>query len=133
MKHLKVIYIIWLRQLKRFIRSYSRIFGSLAQPLLFLVALGYGFGSIYEQAGGGNYIQFLAPGVIAMTVIFTAMFNGTSLVFDKQFGFVKETLVAPVSRFSIMFGRALGGATVATIQGVIVFFLAMLFGFSPIS
>jgi len=129
---MRVIYIIWLRQIKRFIRSYSRMVASLAQPLLFLIALGYGFGSIYEQAGQGSYIQFLAPGIIAMTVIFTATFNGASLVFDKQFGFIKETLVAPVSRVSIMLGRALGGATVACFQGIVVFFLAMLFGFMPV-
>src|SRR4030042_3939135 len=107
-------YIMWLRQLKRYWRSKPRVRGSLAQPVLFLVALGFGFGPIFEKAGGGNYIQFLAPGIIAMSVLFTSMFNGISLIWDKQFGFLKETLVAPVSRAKILLGRTLGGATVAT-------------------
>ena len=125
------IYILWLRQLKRFIRSKSRIIGSLGQPLLFLVALGFGFGPIYQKAGGGNYIQFLAPGIIAMGIIFSAIFMGIEIIWDRQFGFLKETLVAPVSRFKIMIGRTLGGATVATIQGIIIFFISLLAGFRP--
>lgn len=125
------IYILWLRQLKRYFRSRARMVGSLGQPILFLVALGFGFGPIYAKAGGGNYIQFLAPGVISMAILFTAMFAGIEVIWDRQFGFLKETLVAPVSRFSIMLGRTLGGATVATIQGVIVLFLTLLVGFRP--
>src|SRR5512138_741882 len=109
----KAIYILWLRQLKRYSRSKARIIGSLGQPLLFLVALGFGFGPIYTRAGGGNYIQFLAPGIIAMSILFTAIFSGIEIIWDRQFGFLKETLVAPVSRFSIMLGRTMGGATVA--------------------
>jgi ABC-2 type transport system permease protein len=105
--------------------------GSIGQPLLFLVALGFGFGPIFQKAGGGNYMQFLAPGVIAMGILFTAMFMGIEIIWDKQFGFLKETLVAPVSRFSIMLGRTLGGATVALFQGVIVFLLSLLIGFRP--
>ena len=77
---MEVVYILWLRQLKRYVRSRSRIVGSLAQPLLFLVALGFGFGPIYARAGGGNYIQFLAPGVIAMGILFTAMFSGIEVL-----------------------------------------------------
>jgi len=107
--------------------------GSLGQPLLFLAALGFGFGPIYEKAGGGNYMNFLAPGIIAMGVLFTAMFNGVEVIWDKQFGFLKETLVAPVSRVEIMVGRTLGGATVATIQGIIIFLLSLLVGFRPFS
>ncbi len=128
---MNIIYILWLRQLKRYIRSKARIVGSLGQPILFLVALGYGFGPIYSQAGGGNYIQFLAPGIVAMSVLFTAIFSGIELIWDKKFGFLKETLVAPVSRLKIMFGRTLGGATVATVQGIVVLVLASLFGFKP--
>jgi len=105
--------------------------GSLGQPLLFLIALGFGFGPIFEKAGGGNYIQFLAPGIIAMSILFTAIFSGMEIIWDKQFGFLKETLVAPVSRFSIMIGRTLGGATVAVFQGLLVFLIAMLIGFRP--
>ncbi len=130
---MSTIYILWLRQLKRYLRSRSRIIGSLGQPLLFLVALGFGFGPIYERAGAGNYLQFLVPGVVAMSVLFTAMFSGIEVIWDRQFGFLKETLVAPVSRLRIMIGRTLGGATVATLQGVIVFFLSFFVGFRPAS
>jgi ABC-2 type transport system permease protein len=130
-KYSKVIYILWLRQLKRYSRSRARIVGSLAQPTLFLVAMGFGFGPIFQKAGGGNYIQFLAPGIIAMSIIFTAMFGGMEVIYDRQFGFLKETLVAPVPRWTIMLGRTLGGATVATSQGLVVFFIALLVGFRP--
>lgn len=128
---MSTIYILWLRQLKRYFRSKARMIGSAGQPLLFLVALGFGFGPIFQKAGGGNYIQFLAPGVIAMGILFTAMFMGIEIIWDKQFGFLKETLVAPVSRMSIMLGRTLGGATVAILQGVIVFLIAWAIGFRP--
>ncbi len=130
---MSTVYILWLRQLKRYIRSRSRIVGSLGQPALFLVALGFGFGPIFQKAGGGNYIDFLAPGVIAQGILFTAIFSGIELIWDRQFGFLKETLVAPVSRFEIMLGRTLGGATIATLQGVIVFVLTLLVGFRPYS
>ncbi len=126
---METIYILWLRQLKKYFRSKSRIIGSLAQPLLYLVAFGYGFGSIFSKAGQGNYIQFLAPGIIAMSVLFTAIFTGIEIIWDRQFGFLKETMVAPVSRFSIMLGRTLGGATVATLQGLIVLILSIFVGF----
>jgi len=130
---MQAIYILWLRQLKRYWRSKSRIVGSLGQPLLFLVALGFGFGPIYQKAGGGSYIEFLAPGIIAMSVIFTAIFSGIEIIWDRRFGFLKETLVAPVSRLAIMLGRTLGGATVATLQGCVVFVLSMIIGFRPVS
>jgi ABC-2 type transport system permease protein len=103
----------------------------LGQPILFLVALGFGFGPIYKRAGGGNYINFLAPGIIAQGVLFTAIFSGIELIWDRQFGFLKETLVAPVSRFEIMLGKTLGGATIAAMQGIIIFFLSLLVGFRP--
>lgn len=133
MKNLKIIYILWLRQLKRYVRSKSRMIGSLGQPLLFLVALGFGFGPIYAKAGGGNYMQFLAPGVMCMSILFTSVFSGIEIIWDRQFGFLKETLVAPVPRIYIMIGRTLGGATVATIQGLVVFVLTFFVGFRPIS
>ncbi|RLC36880.1 multidrug ABC transporter permease [Candidatus Falkowbacteria bacterium] len=126
---MSTIYILWLRQIKRYSRSRARIIGSLGQPLLFLVALGFGFGPIYAKAGGGDYIQFLAPGIIAMSILFTAVFSGIEIIWDKQFGFLKETLVAPVKRIKIMIGRTLGGATVALMQGVVVLILASLVGF----
>ena len=123
------IYVLWLRQLKRYIRSKPRIVASLGQPLLFLLALGFGFGPVFQKAGQGNYIQFLAPGVIAMTILFTSIFSGIELIFDRQFGFLKEMLVAPVPRLLIMLGRTLGGATVAIIQGLIVVVICLIAGF----
>ncbi|MBX4199005.1 ABC transporter permease [Candidatus Parcubacteria bacterium] len=128
---MNTIYILWQRQVKKFLRSRSRIVGALGQPLFYLLALGYGFGSIFKQAGQGNYLQFLSPGVVAMTILFTSIFGGIEVIWDKQFGFLKETLVAPVSRLNIMLGRTLGGATVATVQGLLVIILAMIFGFRP--
>jgi ABC-2 type transport system permease protein len=125
------IYILWLRQLKRYVRSKSRIVGSLGQPILFLLALGYGLGPVFEKAGQGNYVNFMAPGVIAMSVLFMAVFGGIEIIWDRQFGFLKETMVAPVSRTSIMIGRTLGGATVALIQGVLIFVITVIAGFRP--
>ena len=123
------IYILWLRAMKRYTRSRARIIASLGQPLLFLLGLGFGLGPVFEKAGHGSYIQFLAPGVIAMTVLFTSIFSGIELIWDRQFGFLKETLVAPVPRILIMIGRVLGGATVALIQGLIVFAICLIAGF----
>ncbi len=126
---MNTIYILWLRQLKRYFRSRSRLVGALGQPLLFLVALGFGFGPIYQRAAGESYMKFLVPGIIAMSVLFTAMFSGIEIIWDRQFGFLKETLVAPVSRMEIMIGRTLGGATVAIFQGTVVLLISFLIGF----
>src|ERR1700724_1379917 len=126
---MSVVYALWLRQLKRYVRSRARIVGALGQPLLFLLALGFGFGPIFERAGQGSYIQCLAPGVISMPVLFTSIFSGIELIWDRQFGFLKETLVAPVPRLTIMIGRTLGGATVAVLQGLIVVVICLLAGF----
>lgn len=124
-------YILWLRQIKKYLRSTPRIIGSLGQPLLFLLALGFGLGPIFQKAGAGNYIEFLIPGIIAMSILFTSIFSGIELISDKQFGFLKETLVAPVSRFSIMLGRTLGGATTALLQGTIILAISFALGFRP--
>ncbi len=128
---MKKIYILWLRQIKKYLRSRARMIGSLAQPILYLLALGYGFGTVFEQAGQGNYLNFLAPGIVGMSILFTAIFSGMELIWDRQFGFLKETLVAPMPRFHIMIGRTLGGATIATMQGLLVMLIAFLFGFRP--
>ncbi len=130
---MSAIYIMWMRQLKRYWRSKGRVIGSLGQPILFLVALGFGFSGIYAKAGGGDYMQFLAPGVISMAILFTSMFSGMEVIWDRQFGFLKETLVAPVSRWTIMMGKTLGGATIALIQALIVFIITLLIGFRPVS
>lgn len=131
MNYANVIYILWIRQLKRYVRSRARLISSVAQPLLFLVALGFGFGPIYAKAGGGDYVTFLAPGIISMSMLFTSMFGGIEVIWDKQFGFLKETLVAPVPRVVIMLGRTAGGATVAMIQGVVIFLVTLIVGFRP--
>ena len=96
-----VIYILWLRQLKRYLRSRARIVSSLAQPLIYLLAMGYGLSPVFKQANMGNYIQFVTPGLIGMTILFTSIFSGIELLMDRQFGFLKETLVAPVPRGTI--------------------------------
>jgi len=125
---MNVIYVLWLRQIKKYLRSRSRVIASLAQPLLFLFALGYGLGPTYQKAGNGDYIQFLAPGVVAMAILFTSVFSGIEIIWDRQFGFLKETLVAPVPRIQIVLGRTLGGATVAMFQGFIVFLFCLIAG-----
>jgi ABC-2 type transport system permease protein len=126
---MSAIYILWLRQLKRYFRTRIRILSSLGQPVLFLVSLGFGFGPLYQRAGAGNYLQYLVPGVIAMGVLFPAVFSGIEIIWDRQFGFLRETLVAPVSRFQIVLGRTLGGATTALIQGTIVLMICSVAGF----
>jgi ABC-2 type transport system permease protein len=128
---MRTIYILWIRQLKRYVRSRARIVASLGQPLLFLLGLGFGMGPVFQKAGQGNYIQFLAPGIVGMTLLFTSVFSGMELIWDRQFGFLKETLVAPVPRLLIMIGRTLGGATVAIIQGSIVILICLAAGFRP--
>jgi len=130
---MSAIYILWIRQLKRYVRSRARIVGSLGQPLLFLLGFGLGFGPVFQKAGHGSYMQFLAPGVIGMSILFTAIFSGIELIWDRQFGFLKEVLVAPVPRLTIMIGRTLGGATVAMMQGIIVLLICLLTGFRPAS
>jgi ABC-2 type transport system permease protein len=128
---MNVIFVLWLREVKRYLRSRAQVIGSLAQPALYLLVLGFGFGAVFRQAGQGSYLQFVAPGVIAMGVLFTSVFSGIGLLWDRQFGFLKETLVAPVPRLSIMAGRTLGGATIAIIQGTLVLVVCMLVGFRP--
>src|ERR1044071_7978366 len=130
---MSAIYILWLRELKRYTRSRAMVIASLAQPMLYLLALGFGLGPVFRKAGEGSYLQFVAPGVIGMSVLFTSIFSGIGLLWDRQFGFLKETLVAPVSRIKIMAGRTLGGATVATIQGTLIFVICVMVGFRPVA
>ena len=108
---MRAIYILWLRELKRYVRSRAQIVASLAQPMLYLLVLGFGLGPVFQRAGQGSYFRFVAPGVIGMTILFSSIFSGMGLLWDRQFGFLKETLVAPVSRLQIMAGRTLGAAT----------------------
>jgi len=126
---MRAIYILCARQLKRYVRSPARIVGSLGQPIVFLLALGFGLGATFAKAGAGNYFNFVTPGIVAMGIMFTAVFSGIEIIWDRQFGFLKETLVAPVSRLEIVLGRVLGGAIVAMIQGCAVFIVCLIFGF----
>jgi ABC-2 type transport system permease protein len=128
---MSAIYILWLRELKRYTRSRAQIVASLGQPLLYLLVLGFGLGPVFQQAGKGSYIQFVAPGVVGMSILFTSIFSGIGLLWDRQFGFLKETLVAPVPRTNVMIGRTLGGATVATIQGSLILTVCLIAGFRP--
>jgi ABC-2 type transport system permease protein len=130
---LSVIYILWLREVKKYLRSRTQIIASLGSPIMYLGVLGFGLGPIFRKAGEGSYLLFMAPGVIGMTILFTSMFSGIALLWDRQFGFLKETLVAPVPRLWIMIGRTLGGATVAILQGLLIFVACFIAGFRPLS
>src|SRR5579859_4484987 len=126
-----VVFALWLREVKRYLRSRSQVLASLGQPLMYLLVLGFGLGPVFQQAGQGDYLQFVAPGVVGMTILFSSIFSGVGLLWDRQFGFLKETLVAPVPRLQIMIGRTLGGATTATIQGLLVLAVCLIAGFRP--
>jgi len=121
--------VMWHRQVIDFFRNKQRLVVSLAQPFLYLIAFGYGFGSSFKTLEGVSYIQYLIPGIVGMTVLMNATMSGTSLIWDKKFGFLKETLVAPVSRMQLLFGRCLGGATTSLLQGIAILFLGYFLGF----
>ncbi|HVP97571.1 ABC transporter permease [Methanoregula sp.] len=124
-----IVYTIWLRSMKRYIRSKSRIVGSIAMPLFLLVFLGFGLNSVVSTTTlGQQYVLFLVPGMVAMSVLFTSVFSGIQIIWDKQFGFLKETLVAPVSRLEIMFGQTVGGASTAVFQGILLMVFAVFLG-----
>ncbi len=124
-----IVYTIWLRSMKRYLRSKSRMIGSLSMPLFFLVVLGFGLNSVVQIPGvGSGYMGFIAPGIVSMSVLFTSIFSGIQIIWDKQFGFLKETLVAPVTRMEIMLGQTVGGASTSFIQGMIILVLSMFIG-----
>lgn len=133
MKALKVVYTIWLREFKTFIRERSRIVGMVGQPLLYLLIVGKGITSgmsLNNAPGGMDYLKFMYPGIIGMSVLFTSIFSAVSIIWDREFGFLKEVQVAPVPRWAVAAGKILGGATVATIQSVILIALAPFAGIS---
>jgi len=131
MINLTAIYVLWLREMKRFLRAKSRIIGTLAMPFFFLAFLGLGFGNmnIPGMAKGISYINFLVPGIVGMTMLFTSMFAGISVLWDREFGFLKEIMVAPVNRISIVIGRIVGGATTSVLQGCLILGISILMGF----
>jgi len=126
----QAIYVMWLREMKRFVRSKSRIVATVAQPLFFLVVLGSGLRAAVMPGMdvSSDYLTYLAPGIVAMAILFSSMFTGISVLWDKQFGFLQEVLVAPISRLSIIIGRTLGGATLSLIQGFIILVIAIFLG-----
>lgn len=141
MNTLRAIYIIWYRDMLRFRRDKARLVASLAQPLLYLLIFGTGLSSALGGAGGGfggsasaggagglSYTQFIFPGIIGMAVLFSAIFGAMSIVWDREFGFLKEVLVAPIDRSAVAIGKALGGATQAMVQGLVLLVLAPLIG-----
>ena len=125
------IHAIWLREIKRTLRARSRVITSLALPFFWLVFIGIGFGSSV-QIEDVQYINFLAPGIIGMILLFTSVFSGLSIIIDRQFGFLKEILVAPISRTSTMLGKTLGGTTVAMISALIMLVIALATGLVPL-
>ncbi len=144
-RNLLAVYVIWLRELKRFVRDTSRVTGALAQPALWLFVMGTGLGkgmmALRGGAAGGaagaaagadgfNYLAFIYPGIIGMTILFTSIFSAVSIVWDREFGFLKEVLVAPISRWAVALGKDLGGSTVALLQGMILLLFAPLVGVS---
>jgi ABC-2 type transport system permease protein len=121
---LRGIRVVWRRELIRFSRDRTRMITSLIQPVLFLFVLGTGLSTIARPTAGVSFKTFMFPGIIGMTVLFTAVFSAMSIVWDREFGFLREMLVAPVKRWSIVLGKCFGGMTVATVQGVIFLCLA---------
>jgi ABC-2 type transport system permease protein len=125
------LYILWWRHIKRYTRARSRIIGAVGQPIFFMIALGYGLGSVYNKAGQGNYFDFIVAGVILQTMLFSGVFWGMQILFDKRFGFLKEMMVAPISRLRLLIGNALGGTTIVFFQALLVLIIAICFGFRP--
>ena len=127
MKHsMNTVFTLWLREMLRYRRSRSRIIGSLATPLFFLVIMGSALGSTMTMRTG-SYIEYMAPGIIGMSVLFASLMGGVSIIWDREFGFLKEILVAPVSRFYTALGKAAGGVTAAMIQGTLLMIISGIF------
>ena len=132
MRALRVIYTIWLREFRAFLRD-GRVLGMIGQPLIYLLILGQGIanGMTLNRAPGVSYLQFMFPGILGMSVLFTSMFSAVSIIWDREFGFLKEVLVAPVPRWAVAVGRVLGGATIAVFQSMILVVVAPFAGIYP--
>jgi ABC-2 type transport system permease protein len=124
------IYVLWLRDVKKFFRAKSRIIGTLMLPVFFLVGLGLGLGSLIHLTTGGSYFDFIVPGIIGMSLLFTSISTGTAVLFDRQFGFLKEILVTPNSRTSIVLGRVAGGVSTAMLQSILIVVISLFIGFN---
>jgi ABC-2 type transport system permease protein len=125
------VYVLWLREMKRFARAKSRIVGAVSMPLFFLLFLGLGLNrmAVPGMSRDVNYIRFLVPGIIGMGLLFSSTFAGLSVLWDREFGFLKEIMVAPVSRLSIVIGRIAGGTTTGLIQGIMILLISFILGF----
>jgi ABC-2 type transport system permease protein len=131
MHNVNVIFILWLRDMRRFLRSPSRIIGSITMPLLILVALGAGFGRMpIPGLKSPNYLTYLVPGMIGMTILFGGIFSGMSVLWDRQYGFLKEILVAPVPRVTLVIGRIASGSTTGILQATVIALASTLLGYS---
>jgi ABC-2 type transport system permease protein len=115
-----VIYVIVMREFKKFVRERSRLISAVARPLIWLLFIGAGMSRLVKPVEGVTYTQFIFPGILGMTILFSSIFSSISIIWDKEFGFMKEILVAPVSRFSIVVGKALSGTVVSTIQAAVI-------------
>jgi len=127
MHEMRAVYTLWLREIKRFYREKTRIIGMVMQPLLFLFLIGTGLSASLME-GEFDYVRFMYPGIICMTLLFTSVFSGLSVVRDREFGFLKEVMVAPITRTSIALGKTFGGSSVALLGGMILLFLSPLVG-----
>jgi ABC-2 type transport system permease protein len=127
---LKTIYTIWLREVKTFAREKFRVVAMIGQPLLYLLVLGNGINSgVTMNANGGvDYLTFMYPGIIGMSILFTSIFSAVSIIWDREFGFLKEVLVAPVPRWAVAIGKTFGGATIAIVQATIMILMAPIIG-----
>lgn len=134
--NLQAIYVMWIREIKRLYRAKSRMLGTITMPLFFLLAMGFGFRTKMSFPGipsNISYIEFLVPGIIGMSLIFNSMITGVSVLWDREFGFLKEIMVAPVKRWVIVVGRILGGITTAFFQGLLILFISFFMGFKIVN
>ena len=122
------VYVICLREFNKFFREKSRLLGTLARPVLWLFVVGNGMNSLIRPQAGFSYLQFIFPGMIGMTILFSSIFSSISIVWDREFGFMKEMLVAPISRLSIVIGKALSGTLISVAQAIIILILTPFLG-----
>jgi ABC-2 type transport system permease protein len=129
---IEAIYTIWLREITRFLKSKSRMVGSGGQPFIWLAIFGVGLSSAFSVISGVSYLAFMVPGIMGMTLLFSSVFAGVSVIWDRQFGFLKEILVAPVSRVGIVLGKIAGSTTVAMVTALSILVVVVIFGVIPI-
>jgi len=125
-----VVYAVWLREFKRYFRDVPRVAASVARPIVWLFILGIGISPNFESIGGLSYIEYIFPGMVVMTILFTSTVSAISIIWDRDFGLLKEMLAAPISRSSIVVGKMLGGAVISTIQGSIAIALVIFLSIS---